>query len=66
MVAEGKKAGIFDLDLPAEFMSSTFINLFEPHLYQEMVIARKMPVEVYTRHAANLFFKGIMNPKEMK
>lgn len=63
---EGKNAGLFDSDLPVEFMSSAFINLFEPHLYQEMVMARKMPVEVYTQHTAKLFFKGIINTKEIK
>lgn len=63
---EGKRVGLFDPDLPVEFMSSAFINLFEPHLYQEMVIEREMPAEVYIRHTVNLFFKGIMNPKELK
>lgn len=63
---EGKNEGLFDPDLPVEFMSSAFINLFEPHLYQEMVKTRKMPVEVYTQHTAKLFFKGIINTKEIK
>ncbi|WP_175631886.1 TetR/AcrR family transcriptional regulator [Virgibacillus siamensis] len=66
MLDEGKQSGLFDPDLPIEFMSSAFINLFEPHLYQEMVVGRKMPVKVYIQHTANLFFKGIMNPREMK
>jgi len=63
---EGKREGLFDLELPVEFMSSAFINLFEPHLYKEMVEVRRMPVEVYIRHSANLFFRGIMKSKEMK
>ncbi len=63
---EGKREGLFDPELPVEFMSSAFINLFEPHLYQEMVTVRRMPVEEYIRHAANLFFRGIMKSKEMK
>jgi AcrR family transcriptional regulator len=66
ILKEGQRVGLFDTDLPIEFMSSAFINLFEPHLYQETVVARKMPVEVYIRHTTNLFFKGILNPKEME
>jgi hypothetical protein len=53
---EGKNTGLFDPDLPVEFMSSAFINLIEPYLYQEMVMASKMPVEVYTQHTAKVVF----------
>lgn len=56
---EGKEEGVFDPLMPIEFMSSAFINLFEPHLYQEMVSVRKMPVEAYIQHASDLFFRGI-------
>lgn len=61
---EGKREGLFDPDLPVEFMSSAFINLFEPQLYKEMVEARKMPVEVFNSHVSNVFFRGIMKIKE--
>ncbi|MBP1990811.1 TetR/AcrR family transcriptional regulator [Paenibacillus eucommiae] len=64
MLNEGKREGLFDPDLPVEFMSSAFINLFEPHLYKEMVEARKMPVEVFNSHVSNVFFRGIMKIKE--
>lgn len=60
MLHEGIGEGVFDSELPVEFMSSAFINLFEPHLYKEMVVARRMPTEVYIRHTANMFFRGIM------
>ncbi|MEC0213671.1 TetR/AcrR family transcriptional regulator [Paenibacillus ehimensis] len=63
---EGKREGVFDPELPVEFMSSAFINMFEPHLYKEMVVVRRMPLEVYIRHTAILFFQGIMKSKEMK
>lgn len=61
---EGIREGLFDSEIPIEFMSSAFFNLFEPHLYQEMVEIRKMPVEVFNRHAVNLFFRGIMKGKK--
>ncbi|MEF3305864.1 TetR/AcrR family transcriptional regulator [Paenibacillus sp. GYB003] len=61
---EGIRKGLFEPELPVEFMSSAFINLFEPHLYKEMVMVRSMPADVYIRHTANLFFRGIMKSKE--
>ncbi|PYI53952.1 TetR/AcrR family transcriptional regulator [Paenibacillus flagellatus] len=63
---EGKRKGLFDPALPVEFMSSAFINLFEPHLYREMVTVRKMPVEVFIRYTSDLLFRGIMKSREMK
>lgn len=57
---EGIREGLFDPELPVKFMSSAFINLFEPHLYKEMVEVRKMPAKVFNRHIANLFFRGII------
>lgn len=64
ILIEGVKEGLFDPALPVEFMSSTFINLFEPHLYQEMVETRGMPIAEFKGHLAKLFFRGIMVAKE--
>ncbi|WP_199620716.1 TetR/AcrR family transcriptional regulator [Paenibacillus alkalitolerans] len=64
MLEEGKQTGMFDPDMPVEFMSTAFINLFEPHLYKEMVEVKKMPLDEFNRHLTNVFFRGIMNPKE--
>jgi AcrR family transcriptional regulator len=64
MLSEGIREGLFDPELPVEFMSSAFINLFEPHLYKEMVEVRKMPLQVFNSHLSNLFFRGIMDTKE--
>lgn len=60
ILEEGRRKGVFDSDLPIEFMSTSFVNLFDPHLYKEMVEVRKMPIEEFHHHLANLYFRGIM------
>lgn len=59
ILEEGKRAGIFDPDIPVEMMSAAFFNLFEPQLYKEMVEVGKMPADDYHRYVCRIFFRGI-------
>lgn len=59
MMEEGKADGLFDPTIPTVLMTSTFINLFDPYMYQQLVMQQQLSKEDFVRYISQLYFQGI-------
>lgn len=56
---EGKAAGIFDSDIPTEMMANMFMNIFDPHVFNETVQNGKLSKENFIHFVIRIYFRGI-------